>query len=128
VHRYRRRAPAIVHTRECQRAVQHEFARRAKFTDAHERRDWLARARHQGWQFTGEASHFLRNVVVAGSAVTHPARSLHEPGIIDRRSAPRRTKYLDAEHRMQRRRAQISEIDFELDLVLWSMKTGGDTK
>jgi N-glycosylase/DNA lyase len=97
------------------------------FTDPIARRDWLARERRIKGLGYKEASHFLRNVGFKGYAILdkHILRSLCELGIISSPQPPTtRARYLETEDTL-RRFAQDVEIDFdELDLVLWSMKTG----
>ncbi|HEX7723847.1 MAG TPA: hypothetical protein VF397_16920, partial [Pyrinomonadaceae bacterium] len=92
-----------------------------------ERRDWLAnepRVKGLGYK---EASHFLRNVGFKGYAILdkHIVRCLSELGVIDSPKPPTtRGRYLQVEGDM-RRFAKESGINFdELDLLLWSMKTG----
>jgi len=101
--------------------------RLTSFRDPLERRDWLAsdpRVKGLGYK---EASHFLRNVGFKGYGILdkHIVRSLHELDVIDSPKPPTsRGKYLEAESRM-RRFARGIGINFdELDLLLWSMKTG----
>jgi N-glycosylase/DNA lyase len=69
----------------------------------------------------------LRNVGFKGYGILdkHILRSLCELGVIDSPKPPsNRSRYLETEERM-RRFADSVDIDFdELDLVLWSMKTG----
>ena len=94
---------------------------------AQERRDWLAREpRIKGLGYK-EASHFLRNVGFRGYAILdkHILRCLNEVGVIDSPNPPTtRRRYLETEGRMLKF-ANDLQIDFdELDLVLWSMKTG----
>jgi N-glycosylase/DNA lyase len=101
--------------------------RLAAFDDPLERRDWLAREpRVKGLGYK-EASHFLRNVGFSGYAIldNHILRSLAELGIIESPQPPAtRARYLATEERL-RGFARDAQIDFdELDLVLWSMKTG----
>ena len=101
--------------------------RLAAFSDPLERRDWLAREpRVKGLGYK-EASHFLRNVGFSGYAILdkHILRSLAELGIIESPQPPAtRARYLATEERL-RGFARDAQIDFdELDLVLWSMKTG----
>ena len=101
--------------------------RLASFDDAHERRDWLAREpRIKGLGYK-EASHYLRNVGFRGYAILdkHILRSLHELGVVDSPLPPStRRRYLEVEETL-RRFAERINIDFdELDLILWSMKTG----
>jgi len=92
-----------------------------------ERRDWLAREpRVKGLGYK-EASHFLRNIGFKGYGILdkHIVRSLYELKIIDSPKPPTsRGKYLETESRMRQFASSI-RINFdELDLLLWSMKTG----
>ena len=97
------------------------------FHDPFERRDWLARERRIKGLGYKESSHFLRNIGLKGYAILdkHILRSLAEVGVIESMQPPTtRRRYLESEERM-RNFARTLEIDFdELDLVLWSMKTG----
>jgi N-glycosylase/DNA lyase len=97
------------------------------FADPLERRDWLARERGIKGLGYKESSHFLRNVGFRGYAILdkHILRSLAEIGAIDSPKPPTtRGKYLAVEERL-REFAREVRVDFdELDLVLWSMKTG----
>ena len=97
------------------------------FSDPVERRDWLARSRGVKGLGYKESSHFLRNVGLRGYAILdkHILRCLAEVGVIDSPQPPAtRARYLATEDRL-RRFARDTRIDFdELDLVLWSMKTG----
>lgn len=130
VHRYpRARARYIVETRDhLQRLCGLRLRERlAAFDDAHARRDWLARDRAIKGLGYKEASHFLRNIGFRGYAILdkHILRSLAELGCIETATPPTtRTRYLTIEDQL-RRFADGIGIDFdELDLVLWSMKTG----
>ena len=101
--------------------------RLANFRDPIERRDWLAKdPRVKGLGYK-EASHFLRNIGFKGYGILdkHIVRSLHELKVINSPKPPSsRGKYLEAEEKM-RRFANRAGINFdELDLLLWSMKTG----
>lgn len=97
------------------------------FKDGAERRDWLAR--NPGIKGLGykEASHFLRNVGFKGYGILdkHIVRCLAELGVIASAKPPTsRARYLETEDRMKAFSEQIG-IDFdELDLALWSMRTG----
>ena len=97
------------------------------FRDPLERRDWLARERGIKGLGYKESSHFLRNVGLRGYAILdkHILRCLAEAGVIESPQPPAtRTRYLETEERL-RRFARDLGVDFdELDLVLWSMKTG----
>ena len=97
------------------------------FEDPIERRDWLARTREIKGLGYKESSHFLRNVGYRGYAILdkHILRCLAEVGVLDTPRPPAtRARYLSTEGRL-RRFADDLGVDFdELDLVLWSMKTG----
>lgn len=97
------------------------------FTDPLARRDWLARERGIKGLGYKESSHFLRNVGLRGYAILdkHILRCLAEIGVIESPQPPTtRARYLATEERL-RGFARDLAIDFdELDLVLWSMKTG----
>jgi len=97
------------------------------FRDPFERRDWLAtepRIKGLGYK---EASHFLRNIGFPGYGILdkHIMRCLAELGVVDSpKPLTTRKRYLETEARMRQFSRDV-EIDFdELDLVLWSMKTG----
>lgn len=97
------------------------------FSDPFERRDWLAtepRIKGLGYK---ESSHYLRNIGFKGYSILdkHIVRCLAELGVIDSSRPPtNRNRYLETESRMRHFSGEIG-IDFdELDLVLWSIKTG----
>ena len=129
-HRYpRARAGYIVASRDfleqhCGLRLREKLA---GFDNPLERRDWLVREKGIKGLGYKEASHFLRNIGLKGYAILdkHILRSLAELKIIDDPKPPStRTKYLIVEEKLKHL-AELSEIDFdELDLVLWSMKTG----
>lgn len=95
--------------------------------------DWQARrdffAQNKGIKGIGykEASHYLRNIGYRGYAILdkHILRTLHEYGVIPCPDPPTtKKKYLVIEE-MMRKFADEHTIDFdELDLLLWSNKTG----
>jgi N-glycosylase/DNA lyase len=97
------------------------------FQDPVERRDWLASERRIKGLGYKESSHFLRNIGFKGYAILdkHIMRCLAELSVIDSPKPPATRKpYLETEARM-RSFANDVGIDFdELDLLLWSMKTG----
>ena len=129
-HRFPNARPAyVVVTRNY---LQRRFEMRLRdrltgFTDPFERRDWLAKdplVKGLGYK---EASHFLRNIGFKGYGILdkHIVRCLFELRVIDAPKPPTtRGRYLETETRM-RSFAARAKIDFdELDLLLWSMKTG----
>jgi N-glycosylase/DNA lyase len=97
------------------------------FSDPLERRDWLARERRIKGLGYKESSHYLRNIGFSGYGILdkHILRSLAELKVIASPVPPTtRARYLETEERLKRFALDIG-IDFdELDLVLWSMKTG----
>lgn len=129
-HRYpRARAGYIVASRDfLQEHCGMELRKKLEsFTDHLERRDWLVKEKRIKGLGYKEASHFLRNIGLKGYAILdkHILRSLAELKFIDDPQPPStRTKYLNIENKLKDLAAQ-AEIDFdELDLVLWSLKTG----
>ncbi len=97
------------------------------FADPIERRDWLAQEKQVKGLGYKEASHFLRNVGLGGYAILdkHVMSCLMDLKVVDTAKPPgNRTRYLETEERLRLFARDIG-IDFdELDLVLWSMKTG----
>ena len=97
------------------------------FSNPIERRDWLASERGVKGLGYKEASHFLRNIGLKGYAILdkHVLRCLTDLKVIDSPRPPTtRTRYLALEEKLKHF-AREAAIDFdELDLVLWSMKTG----
>ncbi len=129
-HRYpAARAGYIVTTREF---LQDDCGLRLRarldgFTDPLARRDWVARTKGIKGIGYKEASHFLRNIGLRGYAILdkHILRALHEVGILESPQPPaNRARYLATEEKL-RSFAITLGLDFdELDLVLWTMKTG----
>lgn len=130
-HRYpRARAGYIISTRDylqqqCRlrmRELLDSFGRNAEA-----RRDFFAAGRGIKGIGYKEASHFLRNIGYRGYAILdkHILRTLHECGVLDSPDPPAtKKKYLATEERMRKFAGEL-RIDFdELDLLLWSSKTG----
>lgn len=92
-----------------------------------ERRDWLVQERGIKGLGYKEASHYLRNIGFRGYAILdkHVLNCLAELKIIDDPKPPNtRSRYLMIEEKLEQL-TKMTGIDFdELDLVLWSMKTG----
>jgi N-glycosylase/DNA lyase len=126
------------HARSGYLIVTREFLRRdcglrlrerlASFGNDHDaRRDFFAR--NKGIKGIGykEASHYLRNIGYCGYAILdkHILNTLHAGGVIAAPDPPTTKKsYLALEERMREFAAALN-IDFdELDLLLWSNKTG----
>ncbi|MDQ6651945.1 MAG: N-glycosylase/DNA lyase [Acidobacteriota bacterium] len=108
----------------CEMALRKELQ---SFADPNERRDWLAQEKQIKGLGYKEASHFLRNIGLTGHAILdkHVMSCLMDLKVVETPKPPvTRARYLEMEERLKVF-AQDIRIDFdELDLVLWSMKTG----
>jgi len=119
----------IVVTRNYLRANCEMSLRRklGSFKDPIKRRDWLAQEKQVKGLGYKEASHYLRNIGLSGYAILdkHVLSCLQDLKVIDSAKPPAsRARYLEVEDKL-RSFARDIKIDFdELDLVLWSMKTG----
>ena len=129
-HRYpNARAGYVVHSRDFLRESLDLRLRDklASFDCRHERRDWLVREKGIKGLGYKEASHYLRNIGFKGYAILdkHVLNCLAELKIIDEPKPPNtRSRYLTVEEKLKQL-TEMTQIDFdELDLVLWSMKTG----
>jgi N-glycosylase/DNA lyase len=130
VHRFpNSRANYILHTREWLRKA-YDFRLKDLILYLNgpvKRRDFFAN--YRGIKGIGykEASHFLRNIGFRGYAILdkHILRSIHEFELIDDPKPPTsRSSYMRIERKLKKL-AALLEIDFdELDLLLWSEKTG----
>ncbi|GIW48451.1 MAG: putative N-glycosylase/DNA lyase [Deltaproteobacteria bacterium] len=129
IHRYPEKASYIVTTREYFRR---EFGFRLRelissFRDPLERRDFFALNKNiKGIGYT-QASHFLRNIGFFGYAILdkHIVRSLYEFGVIESPRPPStRKRYLEVERRFKEFALEVGISPDELDLLLWSEKTG----
>ena len=130
-HRYpRARAGYLIHTRNYLQ-LECEMKLREKLTsfgaDMEARRDFFAA--NKGIKGIGykEASHFLRNIGYRGYAILdkHILRTLHEFGRIESPAPPSNKKNYLVTEEIMRNFAEELTIDFdELDLLLWSNKTG----
>jgi len=130
IHRYPNMRPAyIVHTREYLKKT-HKFKIKDlinSFDDPIERREFFAKNKDiKGIGFK-ESSHFLRNIGFSGYAILdkHILSTMHELKIIDSPKPPGTgDKYLDIERRLKDFAREIDIPIDELDLLLWSEKTG----
>lgn len=105
-----------------------ELRRKLKsFRDQLERRDWLAQEKRIKGLGYKESSHFLRNIGIRGYAILdkHVMGCLQDLQIVETAKPPAtRARYLEVEGELKQFSRDI-KVDFdELDLVLWSMKTG----
>jgi N-glycosylase/DNA lyase len=96
-------------------------------TDFHERRDFFAA--NKGIKGIGykEASHFLRNIGFSGYAILdkHIVNMLFELGVLPTNDKPaNRKKYIEIEDRLRVFSNEIGIDMDEMDLALWSYKTG----
>jgi N-glycosylase/DNA lyase len=130
VHRYpNARSRYVVESRDfLERSIGFRLKAKLESFDCHlERRDWLVREKGIKGLGYKEASHFLRNIGYKGYAILdkHVLRCLAELKIIDDPKPPNtRSRYLSVENRLKSLTEAV-DIDFdEMDLVLWSMKTG----
>ena len=126
---WRIRPNYIIHTREY---LQQECALKLKkkiesLSDFHQRRDFFAD--NPGIKGLGykEASHFLRNIGFEGYAILdiHVVRLLHELGVLPEAKRPaNRKQYIFMEEKMREFSKDIKIPMDELDLALWSYRTG----
>lgn len=126
---YNIRSDYIVHTREYLTSNYGFNIRELldSFINGVERRDFLALNRNiRGIGFK-EASHFLRNIGYKGYAILdkHVVNALCDLGVIGERKPPSNRKdYLEMEKKYKRY-AERNGFDIdELDLLIWSEKTG----
>jgi N-glycosylase/DNA lyase len=96
-------------------------------TDFHARRDFFAH--NPGVKGLGykEASHFLRNIGFKGYAILdkHIVNMLFELGVLPTNDKPaNRKRYLEIEDKLRDFSKDIGIDMDELDLALWSYKTG----
>jgi N-glycosylase/DNA lyase len=129
IHKYPEKAYYIVHTREY---LEREYGFKLRelvdsFPGADERRDFFALNRDiKGIGYT-QASHFLRNIGFSGYAILdkNVLKSLYDLGILDSPKPPSTGKrYKEIESRMKSLAAELGIGLDELDMLLWSLRTG----
>jgi len=130
VHRYPNTRPAyIVHTREYLKN-KHDFKIKElliSFNDAIERRDFFAMNKNIKGIGYKESSHFLRNIGFSGYAILdkHILNTLYELNVTKSPKPPTtRDKYLYTEKKLKEFATNLGIHIDELDLLLWSEKTG----
>ena len=97
------------------------------FNDPFERRDFLARNKNIKGLGYKESSHFLRNIGFKGYAILdkHIIGILNQLGVINEAKSPSsRDKYLEIEGLYKEFAVKNGFDSDELDLLLWSEKTG----
>lgn len=130
VHRFpNARSAYIIHTREYLKS-EHDFKIKdllESFQDPVERRDFFAKNKNIKGIGYKESSHFLRNIGFSGYAILdkHILNTLYELKIIKNPKPPTtRDRYLEIEHKLKEFANNIGIHLDELDLLLWSEKTG----
>lgn len=126
---YNIRAEYLVHTRNYLNE-QHGFRLKElllSFGDNTERRDFFALNREIRGIGYKEASHFLRNIGFSGYSILdkHVVKSLYELGVLESPKPPSgRNRYLETEAALRKFSLENGFDPDELDLLLWSEKTG----
>jgi len=129
VHKYPEKAYYIVHTRDY---LTNEYSLKMNdlvnsFDDPTQRRDFFALNKDIKGLGLTQASHFLRNIGIKGYAILdrNVVRSLYDLGILEAPKPPAtKKKYLEAEEKMKGFAEKLGIEIEELDMLLWSMKTG----
>ncbi len=129
VHKYPEKAYYIVHTRNYLRDT---FSMKIKdlirsFDDPIKKREFFALNKDIKGLGLTQASHFLRNIGIKGYAILdrNVVRSLYDLGILEAPKPPAtKKKYLEAEEKMKGFAEELGIEIEELDMLLWSMKTG----
>lgn len=129
VHKYPEKAYYITHTRDY---LKREYGLKMNelinsFDNPVERREFFALNKDIKGLGLTQASHFLRNIGLKGYVILdrNVVRSLYDLGILETPKPPTtKKKYLEAEERMKELAAELGLGVEELDLVLWSKKTG----
>ena len=130
IYRFKNLRPAyIVHTRDFLKA--HCNFRLKEFIESFEDkialRDFFAMNKDVKGLGMKESSHFLRNIGFKGYAILdkHIINSLHEFGVLETNIKPKnRNEYLEMENKLKQFSEKIGINMDELDLLLWSGKTG----
>jgi len=129
VHKYPEKSAFIVHTRDYLKS-EYEFKLSElinSFDDPQQRRDFFALNKNIKGLGLTQASHFLRNIGFKGYAILdrNVIRTLHKYGVIEATKPPAsKKKYLEIEQKMNEFAVILGITIDELDLLLWSMKSG----
>ncbi|MGB2692218.1 MAG: DNA lyase [Thermodesulfobacteriota bacterium] len=129
VHKYPEKAYYIVHTRDY---LEREYDLKLNklirsFNDPLELREFFALNKDIKGLGLTQASHFLRNIGIKGYAMLdrNVLRSLYDLEVLDSAKPPTtKKKYLEAEEKMKEFASELGIEVEELDMLLWSMKTG----
>lgn len=129
VHKYPEKAYYIVHTRDY---LKREYDLKLNklirsFNDPLELREFFALNKDVKGLGLTQASHFLRNIGIKGFAMLdrNVVRSLYDLEVLDSAKPPTTKKrYLEAEEKMKEFASELGIEVEELDMLLWSMKTG----
>ena len=129
VHKYPEKAYYIAHTRDY---LKNEYGLKMRellnsYDDPLERREFFALNKDIKGLGLTQASHFLRNIGLKGYAILdrNVVRSLYDLGVLESSKPPTtKKKYLEAERKMKEFSDELGMSIEELDMVLWSMKTG----
>ncbi len=129
VHKYPEKAYYIVHTRDY---LKNEYNLEMNslinsYDDRLELREFFSLNKDIKGLGLTQASHFLRNIGIKGYAILdrNVVRSLCDLGVLDNPKPPTtKKKYLEAEEKMQGFADELGISIEELDMLLWSMKTG----
>lgn len=129
VHKYPEKSYYIAHTRDYLKR-EHGLKMRElvnSFEDPLERREFFALNKDIKGLGLTQASHFLRNTGFKGYAILdrNVVRSLYDLGVLESPKPPTtKKKYIEAENKMKEYSDELGISIEELDMVLWSMKTG----
>ncbi len=129
VHKYPEKAYYIVHTRDY---LKSKYGLKMNdlvnsYDDRLELREFFALNKDIKGLGLTQASHFLRNIGIKGYAILdrNVVRSLYDLGVLDNPKPPTTKKrYLEAEEKMLGFADKLGISIEELDMLLWSIKTG----
>jgi len=129
IHKYPEKAYYIVHTRNY---LKNEYGLKMNdlinsLDDPIKKREFFALNKDIKGLGLTQASHFLRNIGIKGYAILdrNVVRSLYDLGILEASKPPAtKKKYLEAEEKMKGFAEELGIEIEELDMLLWSMKTG----
>ncbi len=129
IHKYPEKAYYIVHTRDY---LKNEYGLKMNdlinsLEDPIKKREFFALNKDIKGLGLTQASHFLRNIGIKGYAILdrNVVRSLYDLGILEASKPPAtKKKYLEAEEKMKGFAEELGIEIEELDMLLWSMKTG----